>query len=749
MKKRTLIKGLLLSALTALALVVNLNTPYKGQMATSQSSAPIVAEWIGQNTYAQSSPTPTPTQAKPKEAPTTDETIKKIASRTNLIYKLFHPLIFFFTKHISNFLGTDLVYGGKMGEMLHAIWVVSRNIVNIVFVIILLFLAVRHIFGSDENSDIKKILPTFALMLIAVNFTWLGGKLIVDAANVATNVVFSIPSGVKGVVDLTKDAKCEILDGGTKTNFYCTPSAIYSGTSATKEINLTTEQCNKLPENDTYKDIYATNVKDGYSETYPEGSDKNGDLVDKESPFYNTRTFCWDNLDIGKFDSSNAAYQLTYSMARLSNLPKAQNTTSIVDLGIGTIFAAVIMVVYLISFGALFIALVFRVAFLWIIVAFSPFIVLVYFLKKAGLEGFTGGDEIGKFLSLGAFAKWAFAPAQVAAIWSVGFIMVTTGQTSTTDIFSKLDNTGRVTGQFYQVSSIFMGMNSLKEIIWLIMTIIIVWVGTFAVLGKLEGISAITNKINEKGKTFANLIGTAPLWAPIIPTLQNGKLDWSKRTNVQSLDPTSALAKAKAHYTGSAYADTNKMNEFNINFKKAIAGVVATDFNTKDPKLLLKAFEKHTNGMGASYIKNASEPDIVRILKGNSATRERAEEIGKILKTHADSNSPAAISVQPPKATPRDLNKTDIQSAVQAGVKSGMKDAKDDELSKAWEIVKNKEGNKTLNNAQLSQKTIDEIKKLRKEGSAAPPSATGGSAPSSAGRTPTNPPAGGTPPAGQ
>jgi len=449
--------------------------------------------------------------------------LETVAKASTYVNSLFNPLIHFFTFNIGNFLGNDYIFAGKMGEMLHSIWVVSRNIVNIVFVLILLFLAVRHIFGSEEggNTDLKKTLPAFVIMLIAINFSWLAGKVILDAANVATNVVFQIPAGVQGVVGDFKTIACESA-GADKVKGHCMPTAFYYPADTKKSVYLIGDACNQ------------TEIEQGYSETYPEG----GKPVPtaQNGKYYETATICWKQMDIAQYNQNNASYFLSFSMARVQNLTQANTGDSISKVTIGILFSLIIQIVYLVAFLSLYIALIMRMAALWILMAFSPFLVLSYYLTK-DLQMQGGG--IGESFSIKAFVNWAFVPAMVGAVWSVGFIMVTTGQTLSSDFFVKLNDKGGVTSHVFSASSLFLGMDSLQELIWLIISVGIIWIGTFTALKKVPMIDSVTGKINEYGTRMAKVVGSAPKWAPIMPLYDydKGTLDWSRRASLESVSP--------------------------------------------------------------------------------------------------------------------------------------------------------------------------------------------------------------------
>jgi hypothetical protein len=424
------------------------------------------------------------------------ETVAKLASYVNLI---FNPLIHFITFKIGPFLGNDYIFGGNMGTMLKNIWVTCRNIVNIVFVLVLLYLALKHIV-KGEDSDIAKSLPTFVIMLVAINFSWLAGRMILDAANVATNVVFAIPAsmgtgGSNFDAILAKDP-CIVNTENNTTKGNCVVSRPFIALDADTTIYYDDSKCTE------------GNVKKWekwYSDAYP----KPGGKKAEETPASKTNILCWKTLQLGDYEQNNASYYLSYSMARVQNLIRS-TSNDLINTAVGTMFSLALQIAYLAAFLSLFIVLIIRAAMMWILMAFSPFIVLLMYLDKAGIKADAG--EASKYLSVSAFTDWAFAPAKVGAVWTVGFIMITAGQTMESSFETTNTN-------IYGAGTLFMGMDTIQQFIWFAMTLGVVWVGTFSVFTKLEFAGKITDKIkgfvesgaSMAGKTFVNKVPIIPI----------------------------------------------------------------------------------------------------------------------------------------------------------------------------------------------------------------------------------------------
>ena len=81
------------------------------------------------------------------------ETIKAYLRKLSIINKIVYPVINYMTRTMGNFLKTDYIYEGEMGKMLKNIWITSRNIVNIVFVFLLLYIAIQQIFSVGGGEE--------------------------------------------------------------------------------------------------------------------------------------------------------------------------------------------------------------------------------------------------------------------------------------------------------------------------------------------------------------------------------------------------------------------------------------------------------------------------------------------------------------------------------------------------------------------------------------------------------------------
>ena len=91
---------------------------------------------------------------------------------------------------------TDMILGPGMEERLKGIWIPVRDLVNIGFVLVLLVVAFYNVLGiggGEGDLALKTALPKIVLGLVLVNFTFIGGKVILDFVNVATTAAFALP----------------------------------------------------------------------------------------------------------------------------------------------------------------------------------------------------------------------------------------------------------------------------------------------------------------------------------------------------------------------------------------------------------------------------------------------------------------------------------------------------------------------------------------------------------------------------
>ena len=482
-----------------------------------------------------------PVEENANNAQTTKDILQEVSKAATKAHRFFAPLINFASFQIGNFLGNDYIYQGSMGMMLHKIWIISRNLVNIVLVFYLLWLAVKTIILPDSGWDeLKKSLAKFVIALIVVNFSWLATKVVLDAASIGTHAVFAIPSGIG---DPPKYEPCVVnTNAKDPIQGVCYPTKIIAPADIADKPVLywqdtegADDNCSKVEKG------YQGNADSVYNdkgEINPSASKANKGLQGRIS-------ICMESLNLFKYDQNTAVIYLTYGMARIQNLVNASASGGDgMQLAIGALMSIVLQIVYAIALLALFVALIVRMLMLWILVGFSPFIILVMGISNEGGDA----GELGKQFSVENFLSWALVPVKVGVVFVVAFIMISAGQAMGNISNKVLDNLAKESGFTFKLlgqESLFAGMGSLQDFVWLLMTIAVLWMGVFAVLGKLEIVGSWFNRIGETGKELA--IGAAKL-PYVLPWIPKGQGQWTSPK--AALANVTGLSEARKKYEG-------------------------------------------------------------------------------------------------------------------------------------------------------------------------------------------------------
>ena len=90
----------------------------------------------------------------------------------------------------------DLLPGGGDGpllKMLHDIWQLSRDIMNVIFAILLVVGAVITIIKANTEL-LKAYRAKFVIAIILINFSWFIPRVVLDISQVLTYTIYQIPS---------------------------------------------------------------------------------------------------------------------------------------------------------------------------------------------------------------------------------------------------------------------------------------------------------------------------------------------------------------------------------------------------------------------------------------------------------------------------------------------------------------------------------------------------------------------------
>lgn len=350
-------------------------------------------------------------------------------------------------------LDNDLIFGGAMGERLREVWVQMRNLVNIIFVLLLLVIAVYNVLGLGEKGGahfaLKTALPKFAIALIAVNFSFLAVKVVLDFTNVITGAVFALPNQFVQSETLTQQLQSNICATG------------------------------------------------GSSQTLaPRFCDGNG-FKPAALAFFN------------KLDRTNIMLVYAVQFSKANRLKEVrQGVKDVTQLGLNLIFNAVIFVVYATSFIVLFVVLFARLVALWVIAVMSPFIALTIVLPNLK-DTFSAGDTDFKTM----FLQNAIAPIRIGLILSVGYIMLN-GFKDDKTIHGEITSTPLTSLDPYSLPT---SITDLQQLLLAFGTVVIIWSAAKKGADKTVAkgiVDKITGAVSGVGSWMAHLPLYMPL-APL------------------------------------------------------------------------------------------------------------------------------------------------------------------------------------------------------------------------------------------
>lgn len=414
---------------------------------------------------------------------TSSEALESFTTLASLMIKVLTFLAFLFMSWGEKLMTSDLILAEETMDAIRSMWVIVRNITNIGFVIMLLFLAFSNLFSGiagGGNWTIKEKLPKIILALIAVNFSLLGFRVLVDATQVATEAILSIAGSTmesKGELhQLKKVMESPFNDKGEK----CTlPKA---GSSP---------DCKRFYEwvNHTMcKGVNDSKKADFYEECFF--------YVNQE--FWNEQG---DHLDPNEYSAITLFMTFGSFFQHFERLPAlAANTDSWTEVVDNVLFSLIMGLAFIVAMVALFVVLLLRVVVLWIMMVFSPFLV-VGMIMGVGDSSKASGQVI----------TYLLVPIKFAAILVVTMIL----------LMVQIDMVSLAGEGPIQMIQLGPSLNQFgagpASILWQIATVIIFWKLAF---WALEGTAA--QKIVDQIRGAAETVGGywAKSWTvdrPMIP----------------------------------------------------------------------------------------------------------------------------------------------------------------------------------------------------------------------------------------
>jgi|GEM_PF-5964675 hypothetical protein len=345
-----------------------------------------------------------------------DSVTVKFAEILALFLRLISQILFPLLMFAGGLLKSDFLYTGAVDLKLSEMWVQVRNLVNIAYVLLLLVVALYNVLGLGELVsvlELKKALPKIILGLILVNFSYAGVKVVLDVVNVGTTFAFSIG---RSDADLTQRTAMQIAAAQGEICREMGASRFASAIETSKEV--LTDCVKKSKEKDPEK---AKALCKEAAEKSNEINTENGICRKNSDGSYKLAPEVTKYLTNWNIDGSLMIIALKFMNIQKLGLVAAEvQKGGISSLAINMLFSVVMYLIYAVSFIVLTITLFIRAAVLWMVIIFSPLLVLnTTFpnLIPGGASGFAG-----------KITKSLIAPIILGFILSIGYILLATMQ---------------------------------------------------------------------------------------------------------------------------------------------------------------------------------------------------------------------------------------------------------------------------------------------------------------------------------
>lgn len=373
-------------------------------------------------------------------------------------------------------MGTEMLTNDTIESALLPIWRLIRNFTNLAFVFVLIFLALANIvssFTGQGNWTIKEKLPRIIFAMVAINFSYLGMKVLLDAVHVGTTAILSIADTSLQSVNadhIHKVLTTEVAQTGNGPLRLCGGSGGGGGGGECKPYYqwLNEAMCEGGPGDD--KCHFCVNI---------EGSNCGGNGVSAGSKP--------DPSSKASHTSRNLMMAFSVHFMQLEKLvilPPQVGTGNPLGVLQNFSFSMLMSLLYVIVLAAVFIALLFRVVVLWLVIIFSPALLAVNIMGIGGSFG-----ELNK-----KFVTNLIMPMKIAAAFAISFVLIVALSSFEGQLLAEngSGSTGLIAmGPIYK--QYFVNEYGL---LWQVMTIVVFWMSAWWALQGSEA-EFIINKIKS------------------------------------------------------------------------------------------------------------------------------------------------------------------------------------------------------------------------------------------------------------
>lgn len=405
-------------------------------------------------------------------------------SKLAAINTFMHILLLILLDFLGYFLRADFFTNPKMMEALNNIWVLARDIMNIIFALTLIGVAFYTII-TGNSKYIKEKISQFVIAVILVNFSWFFPRVIIDVANILTGTVYAVPNMLPTFTckriegDPPVARPCKVItdklifgDAAKQDSWQGEPRRACGSTPAAIAINCPCTVgigCYKLEEYETAKNIME-----------PAYAMLNGLAV--------------------SFVNITQLPKIPAGMLPSGPITTGQAAMTTFQILMNVVFAFIMQLAIVLPLLGMAVGFLIRILVVWLTTAFMPFSFLGYlFTGKLGTNFLGLEDYIWK-----PFIEAAFLPATVGVPIVIGFILLSTSAQIPAPSFLNDGTTWAV--------PIFSGVQTWWQMLWMIAAVMIVWKGSFAALSRSKLVGGITDRI----KNFGEWVGKGAMQLPLI-----------------------------------------------------------------------------------------------------------------------------------------------------------------------------------------------------------------------------------------
>lgn len=412
-------------------------------------------------------------------------TIPAISSFVSLAVSILHMMTWVVFFYLNILLSPTFIFdldksgGGSFMEMLNQIWMLSRDLVNVVFAFALIAAAVITVVSSKKDFIVNHW-KNFVMAVILVNFSWFFPRVVIDVANVTTAAIYGIPSLLSSECKTTVRV-AQYMEG-------CTAESTDDETPMWSCPCVYINDAEMFMSDSQYKTYQSKSMKDEGWEC------RLGSILCIQKKKLDPKSVASHSAILSGLVVNHARLQT------IADVPTPKDGSSISQL-LGFIMREALLLLFhvllLFPLLALLVAFIIRIPVLWLTIAFMPF----YFMKFVVPGRFAEYPD--KLMSY--FLKAAFLPALVAIPLSVGFVLINAGSQLTF-------------GSLKQIKiHLLDDVSDLWSILWILISMGVIWVGVFAVLEKMDIMGKGAGAIQSFGKSLGGIVMKLPLSLPILP----------------------------------------------------------------------------------------------------------------------------------------------------------------------------------------------------------------------------------------